>query len=245
MEPESRLFQLLRDLVRRETEFRRRALRRALSEIDDRQTARRLHGPAQLAEVGRPVRDVMVRVDDEHHVDRFGQVGAIGAALNGDHLRQALFGRPLFDVLHHRRLDVDGIDPRPSRRVRQSNREVPGAGADVGDRLPGRQGQRVDDPGRHLPRVARRIVERFGVPLRIVEAVLHVTARRTCLARRSRRLRVLAPRRSEGRHAERERDRRRNAVSSHLAPPIDISIRRSDCLTGTGLSSRAPYTIRN
>ena len=73
------------------------------------------------------------------------------------------------------RLDVDGehapLRPDPFGRAQ---REIPGTGADVADRLTGREGERVQDLFRLLPGGAARRLLRGDVPLeilRILEAI--------------------------------------------------------------------------
>ncbi len=116
----------------------------------------------------------MVGVHDEHDVDRFGQVRGRAARLERDDVLETIPERPLANVVEHRRLDIDCVNGPARDRLGQAHGEVARACTDVGHRRGGRQRQRLDDAGWHLPGVPRRIVERFRVPLRIVEAVLHV-----------------------------------------------------------------------
>jgi hypothetical protein len=65
-------FEILR---RGETEFVRRSVGRTFPEIDDGETCGRLQLASELSEVRNPIREVVVGVDNEHHVHRFRQVG--------------------------------------------------------------------------------------------------------------------------------------------------------------------------
>jgi hypothetical protein len=57
----------------------------------------------------------MVRINDEHEIHRFRQVGPVGAGLHGDHVLQPLAHSSFLYILDHRWFDIDGIDLRRGR----------------------------------------------------------------------------------------------------------------------------------
>jgi hypothetical protein len=89
----------------------------------------------------------VIRVADEHHVDRILFEAGVGLRRNhADHVVQAGSASAREIAVDERARDVDRIDAtvRPDSGGEQP-REKPGARADVGDRLPGLRCDRVDD----------------------------------------------------------------------------------------------------
>ena len=114
---------------------------------------------AQSGEVCGAVLDVVIRVDDQDEVDRFGKIGGVRARPHGLEHAQVLAMRPLAEVLQHLGLDIDGEHPSFRHPLGEAHAEISGAGAEIGDDSRGRELQRVQHLVGLLPGITVRIIE--------------------------------------------------------------------------------------
>jgi len=76
-------------------------------EVDDREASARTQPLAQSREVGRAIGDVVVRVDDEHEIDRLAQARIRLGRLAREQVREPLTLGAIREVADHRGLDVE------------------------------------------------------------------------------------------------------------------------------------------
>jgi hypothetical protein len=104
--------------------------------------------------------DLRVRVDHQHRVKSFGQLGIARASEDRLHVAQALTRNPPLDRADHRRLDIlgedDAIWPNASR---QPDREPSATGTDIGHASAVEDLELVHDPLGLLPFVSIRTLE--------------------------------------------------------------------------------------
>jgi len=143
----------------------------ALLEIDDGDAASGFEPGGELREVVQAIVDVVPRVDDEHEVDARGRkLGIVGGRERRNDVRQLRLCRALFHVVNQLGLDVDRQHaPLFTHRLGQANGEVPGAGAQIGDRHSRRDPERRQHGLGLLPGVPRRVVENADPLLDVVE----------------------------------------------------------------------------
>ena len=123
----------------------------------------------QAAEIGDPVGEMVVRVDDEDHVaPRRRQQRIVGEGEDRGDVAQAAGSQPPPQRVEDLRLHVHRVDP-PGRTdgAREAEREVTGAGAHVAGDLSRTQGERPDHLVRLLPRVAAGIGEMGDVGVEV------------------------------------------------------------------------------
>jgi ATP-dependent Clp protease ATP-binding subunit ClpA len=99
----------------------------------------RLHHLARM-------RELVVRVDEEHHIHRVRlEAAVVDLAEDGHHIVKLHLERALGDDVEHLALDVGAVDHALGHHRRHAHREVAAARADVGDGVGGLQLECVDE----------------------------------------------------------------------------------------------------
>ena len=130
-------------------------------EVDVHEPAARPEEPGEAPEVARAAREVVVGVHHEDEVARaVRQERIVVAPQHGRDVDDPRAAESIDQDRQHPRLRVDGIDaPPPPDRPREPPHEVPGARADLGDRLAPPEAEGANELRGALPSRARRILE--------------------------------------------------------------------------------------
>jgi hypothetical protein len=100
-----------------------------------------------------------VDIDEEREIHLLGKARIVGATRHRLQVLQSFTPRAFSEVAHHVGLDVDGVNGSLGVHVREAHGEVPGAGADVGDKRVAAKIEGADHFVRLLPGVSLRVVE--------------------------------------------------------------------------------------
>ena len=123
----------------------------------------------QFPIVRRPVLDMMQNVAEENRIHRaIRQFGIVGGGEHGFDIRRRILLRDLEQL----GIDIHGVDF--GGVVRETAREIAGAGADIGDDFARLEIERRDDVVRQLPDIALRIFEDPRVLLGVMRRVVLV-----------------------------------------------------------------------